>query len=274
VGTLPIPLDQYKAANLRWYGKIIRLLDAHLIHPEGDDVAYLFQMGAADANPTCSPFKLISENKTFKTSWDNNLNHSDVTPADHLRRQLEYLRRSCELYDAGHLDEAIRLAVAIRVLMHDTNNSESLLQQMGVKEQVKLVTSFGLSEKLPKNFQPVSIFPLFASSNEGGTTTPFPIPTPQILMSVNDWWEEVVWMQKSTLTRKNIILNTANKEGGAHVQTAPPEIIQELRQGLSQVSSIKVNGVEVGSPDNYHLILIRQFAHELLNSESLSALAK
>lgn len=274
VGALPMSLEQCKTANLRWYNKVVRLLDAHLIHPEGDDVAYLFQMGTVDANPTCTPFKLISENKPLKTSWDKSLNHSDVTPTDHLRRQLEYLRRSCELYDAGHLDEAIRLAVAIRVLIHDTNNSESLLHQMGVKAQVKLITSFGLSEKLPKNFQPTSIFPLFASSDEGGTSVPFPIPTPKILMSVNEWWDETVWMQKSTLTRKNIILNTANKEGGAHVQTAPPEIIQELRQGLSQVSSIKVNGVEVGTPDNYHLILIRQFAHELLNSESLAALAK
>lgn len=81
-------------------------------------------------------------------------------------------------------------------------------------------------------------------------------------------------MQKSTLTRKKIIVDTANKEGGAHVQTAAPEVIQELRQGLSQVSSLKINGVEVGSPENYHLILIRQFAHELLNSESLTALAR
>lgn len=272
VGALPMSLAQCKTANLRWHGKIVQLLNAHLIHPEGDDVAYLFQMGAADANPTCTPFKLISEDIPLKSKRKKNLNHNDVTPADHLRRQLEYLRRSCELYDAGHLDEAIRLAVAIRVLIHDTDKSKSLFRQMGVKEQLKLVTSFGLVKKLPKNFQPVSIFPLFASSDEGGSSAPFPMPTPHILMSVSEWWEEAVWMQKSTLTRKDIILNTANKEGGAHVQTAPPEIIQELRQGLSQVNSLKVNGVEVGSPDNYHLILIRQFAHELLNSESLAAL--
>ena len=81
-------------------------------------------------------------------------------------------------------------------------------------------------------------------------------------------------MQKSTLTRKKIILDTAHKEGGAHVQTVAPEIIQELRQGLSQVSSLKINGVEVGTPENHHLILLRQFAHELFNSESLTVLAR
>jgi hypothetical protein len=93
-------------------------------------------------------------------------------------------------------------------------------------------------------------------------------------MAVNEWWEEIVWKQKSTLTRKDIIIGTANKEGGAHVQAAAPEIIKELRQGLSQVISCKINGVEVGTPENHHLILIRQFAHELLNSESLTVLAR
>ncbi len=274
VGALPMSLEQCKAANLRWYNKIVQLLNAHLVHPEGNDVAYLFQIGASDAEPTCNQFKLVSENQPPKARRDMNLKHNAVTLKDHLRRQLEYLRRSCELYDAGHLDEAVRLAVVIRVLIHDTKKSKSLLQQMRVKEQVKLATSFGLPEKLPRNFQPVSVLPLFVSSAEGGTSVPFPLPIPSILMTVNEWWEEMVWMQKNTLTRREIILGTANKEGGAHVQATAPEIIQELRQGLSQISSLKVNGVEVGTPENYHLILIRQFAHELLNSESLTALAR
>ena len=274
VGALPISLEQCKTANLRWYDKIVRLLNAHLVHPEGNDVTYLFQMGAPDANPTCNQFSLISENIGPKVSSDKNLKHSDVTPADHLRRQLEYLRRSCELYDAGHSDEAVRLAVVIRVLIHDTKNSKSLLRQMRVKDQMKLATSFGLFEKLPENFQPTSVLPLLACSVESGTSAPFPLRVPPILITVKEWWDEVVWMQKSTLTRKEIILGTANKEGGAHVHAAAPEIIRELRQGLSQVSSLKINGVEVGTPENYHFLLIRQFAHELLNSESLTVLAR
>lgn len=274
VGALPMYLEQCKTANLRCYNKIVRLLDAHLVQSEDDDVAYLFQMEASDAAPTCSRFTLVSEIRSPKVDRDKKLKHSAVTLTDHLRRQLEYLRRHCELYDAGHLDEAVHLAVVIRVLIHDTNNNKSLLRQMRVKEPVKLVTSFGLSEILPGDFQPISVLPLLVSSAEGGTFAPFPLPVPPILMAVNDWWEEIVWKQKSTLTRQEIILGTANKEGGAHVQAAAPEIIQELRQGLRQVRSLKINGVEVGTPENYHFILIRQFAHELLNSESLTVLAR
>jgi hypothetical protein len=176
------------------------------------------------------------------------------------------------------LDEAIRLAVGVRVLIHDAvsakgSGSQSLLSQMQVKEQVKLPTSFGFSERLPKNFSPSAIFPLFASSQAGGISVPFPLPESPVLMGVNEWWSEVVWMQESSMTRKQIILDTANKEGGAHVQARAPESIKELRKGLSQISSVKVNGVEVGTPDNYHFVLIRQFVHELLNSQSLNALA-
>jgi|GEM_PF-383074 len=274
IGVLQISIEQCRAANQRWYSKIVYLLNRHLIHPEGNDVVYLFQMGASDSDPTCNHFNVVSDLSPQKVRRNKSGKRGQVTLQDHLRRQLEYLRHSCELYDAGHFDEAIRLAVVIRVLIHDTNNSKSLLRQMHVKDHVKLVNSFGLSEKLPENFQPLSILPLFASSSESGTSAPFPLPQPLILMSVNEWWEEIVWMQTSTLTRQQIVLGTANKEGGAHVHASAPEQILELRQGLSQVLSVKVNGVEVGTPENYHLILIRQFAHELLNSESLIALAR
>ena len=62
VGALPMSLKQCKTANLRWYSKIVRLLNSHLVHPEDNDVAYLFQMGVSDADPTCNQFKLVSDN--------------------------------------------------------------------------------------------------------------------------------------------------------------------------------------------------------------------
>ena len=51
-----------------------------------------------------------------------------------LRRQLDFIRNSASAYDAGHSEEALRIGVAIRVLLHDTKFSNSLLNQMGQKE--------------------------------------------------------------------------------------------------------------------------------------------
>lgn len=271
VGAKPIFIEQCKAANIKWYRKIAQLLNAHLVHLDNNNLAYLFQMGTPDDEPTCTQFQNISKTNSREVERKSNFSHIDISLADHLKRQLEYLRRSCELYDAGHSDEAIRIAVCIRVLIHDTGKSKSILRQMDVKEQLKFASSFDL---LPENFQPVSILPLFANSGKGGTSVPFSLPTPLILKTVDEWWAETVWMQESTLTRQKIILDTANKEGGTHVQATAPQTIQELRKGLSQVNSVKINGVEVGTPENYHFILIRQFAHELLNSESLIELTK
>lgn len=269
VGSMPISIEQCKAANLLYYKKIVRLLNAHLVHIDNYNKAYLFQMGALNAQPTITQFNNISEEDSRKITKKPKLSHGTISLTDHLRRQLEYIRRSCELYDIGHLDEAIRMAVCIRVLIHDTKKSKSVLHQMRVKEKIKLVSSFN---SLPKNFQPVSFFPLFANSGKASTAVPFSLPAPLILKTVSEWWEETVWMQENTLTRKEIILDTAHKEGGAHVEAVAPETILELRKGLSQIKSVKINGVEVGTPENYHFILIRQFAHELLNSESLIAL--
>lgn len=49
----------------------------------------------------------------------------------HLSRQLTFLWRSCEAYDEGHTDEAVRIASVIRVLIHDTPKSTSLLNHLG-----------------------------------------------------------------------------------------------------------------------------------------------
>src|SRR5689334_19735845 len=64
-----------------------------------------------------------------------------------LRRQLGFLRASCEDYDRGDQDEAIRIAVCIRVLLHDpkTNRpgrrqSRSILDQLSAK-RIRLLST-------------------------------------------------------------------------------------------------------------------------------------
>lgn len=271
IGALLMSLMECKAANVKWYAKIVGLLNAHLMQSEG--FAYLYQMGSADAPPTCTPFKEISDDVAKPLSTEIKPASLDMSLVDHLHRQLGYLRRSCELYDAGHFDDAIRLAVSIRVLIHDTEKSTSLLKLMNVKSTVKLATSFGLAKKLPPGMKPTSIIPLFVTSSEAGVSVPFALPSPLTLLTVDEWWNETVWMQSTTLTRKQIVLACANKDGGAHIEESPPQSILDLRRGLSSVVSLKIGEVEVGTPSNYHFILLRQFAHELLNSPSLTTLA-
>lgn len=274
LGTPKNNYEKWEAASSAWLDRICCLLNNHAIKVPNSSIAMLFSMNDSKISATVAQYSYIDEEESSDIIQNVASEVDVVSLNEHLARQIKYLRRSCEIYDAGDFDEAIRLAVTIRTLIHDTPKSVSLLHQLDVKNTIKLPTSFGHKKNLPKNFKPVSIFPIFAISSSAGTTSPFPLSNPPTNLPVEDWWNEIVWMQERTLTRKQIVLNTANKEGGAHVEAKAPQPIEDLRKGLSQIISMQINGVQVGTPANYHFILLRQFAHELLNCQPLLDLGR
>ncbi len=68
-----------------------------------------------------------------------------------LETQLRNLLNSCMLYDRGESDEAKKIAVIIRTLLHDTNNSHSLLKQMELKDIKYIDSSY---ERNPSSITP------------------------------------------------------------------------------------------------------------------------
>ena len=50
----------------------------------------------------------------------------------HFHEQIRFIELSGKAFDEGFEGEAKRLGTAIRVLVHDTRNSTSLLRQLGV----------------------------------------------------------------------------------------------------------------------------------------------
>ena len=55
-------------------------------------------------------------------------------------------------------------------------------------------------------------------------------------MPVNEWWNEVVMVQDNSFSRKDIILATANQDGGAHVDPSPTAKTAELREGVGSMT--------------------------------------
>jgi hypothetical protein len=47
---------------------------------------------------------------------------------EHLKEQIGFLLSSSQSFDAGYASEGKRIAVVLRVLLHDTNKSQSLLK--------------------------------------------------------------------------------------------------------------------------------------------------
>jgi hypothetical protein len=67
-----------------------------------------------------------------------------ISPAElqtHLDEQLGFLERSSAAFDEGYEDEAKRLAVTLRVLLHETTQSHSLLRQLGLLPDTFLDTA-------------------------------------------------------------------------------------------------------------------------------------
>jgi hypothetical protein len=156
-----------------------------------------------------------------------------------LEKQLGFIERSCLLYDRGEYDEAIRIATAIRVLVHETGSSTSVLQHLGVRPTIQLVSSCDPVEGGPN--KPPGMTPIFKFclgtlvSDAGGTRHEAGFRPDQHIfpMSVEGWWQQVVWRlnPETAISRKALVLAAANKDGGAHVDAELSGEYEQLAAG-------------------------------------------
>lgn len=186
----------------------------------------------------------------------------------HLNRQLKFLEASCHGYDSGNREESIRIAVALRVLFHDTQHSISLLTHLQLKNSVQILSTYEIFKPKPtvKHFC-ITSFP----DEDGHFIPPLDKSYWKELMPAQDWWEQVIMSPNEVLSRKKIILAAANEDGGAHVADKPSPVAKELIQGTFYYSINRGGGVfETKAIENQHFSIIRQFAYEVLNSPDIT----
>ena len=194
-----------------------------------------------------------------------------------LSKQLGFLERSCQSYDAGFTDEAIRIATVIRVTIHQTKNSTSLLKHMGATT-INLLSTTSSNHALPIHkanyFMGMGMVVLngdnakYISQLGDGPTKEF-IP-------VIKWWNQIVMVleAKHQITRKDIVLAAANKDGGAHVDAKlTSEYAALAKDGAVGSFVYESAGNKSASPiEGAHLMSLRQMGYELLHSPQLLAL--
>jgi hypothetical protein len=192
---------------------------------------------------------------------------------EHLKRQIAFLKNSVSFYDSGCREEAIRMAVVMRVLFHDTGNSTSLLKLIGIKDSLQIVTT-------AKSVDPESLhendFGEFMSGMTFGQELEYDavqLDAPTI--TAPDWWNQLVFVRNGELmSRCQIVLATAHKDGGAHVDE-PDNDLRAIKEGFWVRTKSKDNGTTVSEPmENNHFRMLRRFADELLNSKELIGLTK
>ncbi|QVL45695.1 MAG: hypothetical protein KFB94_00780 [Methylophilaceae bacterium] len=199
--------------------------------------------------------------------------YSTVDFKEHLKKQLGFLDRSCQSYDAGFTDEAVRIATVIRVLIHQTRESTSLLEHLNATTINFLSTTFEPSA------QTVSFVGMGMMRVGGGESEYFPQlgegPINEFI-PFSKWWNQVVMVldAKHRITRKNIVLAAANKDGGAHVdKKLTAEYVALAAAGAVGTFIYESQGQRDETEiEGAHLVSLRQMGYELLHSPMLVAL--
>ncbi len=199
----------------------------------------------------------------------------------HLARQLRFIERSCEVYDEGYADEAVQIAVRIRVILHPGGKkSRSLLQHLHAGRIPLLTTSEGAPER--DDLIQYDGLGSFRASSDGKNVSGVYGPGEDNALyreyiKADRWWKQVVLFAEGTpYSRRDIVLGVAEQEGGAHVAAAPTAEYEKLmRPGLLWDKVVVSGGVETITPlADIRFRYVRQMAYELLNSPELLKLAE
>ena len=187
----------------------------------------------------------------------------------HFRDQRSFIQRSINSYDSGFEDEAQRIATIIRILLHDTRNSTSLLKHLDLKNNINFLTTAG--PYVPANM--ISYEGLMATSSTG-FYLPHCISTNKVegmLFKFDDWWNQIVLDDKVNLfTRKDLILEVTDTDGGAHVDDKLNEAYANLTKNHTLSGKLLIDGKSYPLRNSPVYACIRQIAFELSYSIDFS----
>lgn len=183
-----------------------------------------------------------------------------------LIEQIAFLESSASAFDQGFSGEIKRLAVTVRVLVHDTPKSTSLLTLLGEKGIKFVDTSAAVDEQ--NQLSHSSLVQVLVGPN-GSTPLPLLDGGPfNRKINFDPWWNGIVFVDKNKneFSRKDIVLTLANKEGGAHVDTTLDQKYVDLRKNNSlNWFNVDSDGKHTPSADQVP-VTMRQIAHEVLKT--------
>lgn len=178
-----------------------------------------------------------------------------------LKRQLSFLERSAQAFDSGYKDEAIRIAVTVRVLCHTTKNQKALLHRLGA-DTCEMLTTVEPTSGRELFFDGMSLLQTGSAGarampalDRGPIAQVIPLPT---------WWGQTLYVRgDARLARSDLVLTAADRDGGAHVDPRLTPDYESLARG---VWSFYEGGSFVKEESDAHLNFLRQIAYEVLNS--------
>jgi hypothetical protein len=190
----------------------------------------------------------------------------------HLEEQLQFLEASADAFDAGREAEAKRLALTLRVLLH-TAKSHSLLSQLGLEDK-PFYDSARMREYGNLNKQLHSLVVARVPVPGSGAAGPDYVAMLDWQLAPADrwlpfptWWRNEVLDggEGVSMSRRDLVLTVANKDGGGHVD---PEVPTSYAR-LTRWNAMGWEAVAQGQRrplEGPHLASIRQITHEVLKT--------
>lgn len=182
-----------------------------------------------------------------------------------LREQIGFLQRAVRRFDEGYTLEAIHIATILRVLLH-SGRSPSLLQIVG-RDSLRFVDT--AKPPHPGNLVPSHNLVQSSFSDEG---LYFFAPLDDLPVRghvpFESWWNGPVFAHPDgvALSRRDVVLHMANKDGGAHVDPVLPDDFYKLLIGdFALWRHVAFNGEQL-AVKHVERHAIRQIAHEVLRT--------
>ena len=195
-----------------------------------------------------------------------------------LRAQLQFIKNSCEAYDAGDEDEARRIATTLRTLFHTNPHprSRTVSLMSHLKKVDVTMLSSGAGDNLPESLTTTRI----ALSGPSG---PSVRAVPRLgsrfrKVTFAEWWfnESVFVIGGTRIARRDLVLTATEQDGGAHIDLRLEKVYELITTG-EQSAQIDVSKLEYSHPPpfdlteprrctNAHLASLRQIGHEVIGT--------
>lgn len=150
-----------------------------------------------------------------------------------LQNQLDKIADFASMYDSGKTTYAQDIAVKLRVIFHNTNNSKSLLRQLKL-EHIPFVDSakrYSSTNMLSHNGL-ISSQTIVGPGHDGSWSYIAPLEKAVIqIVGFENWWDSkkvIADGQRNIFTRRKLILELADTDGGAHVDEGLKEDYHKL----------------------------------------------
>ncbi|MFC4735166.1 hypothetical protein ACFO4L_01090 [Bacillus daqingensis] len=188
-----------------------------------------------------------------------------------LQKHGKRLKRSANLFDQGEIDEFSQMALSLRILLHDALKSCSALYQLDLENRQFIDSAI---HEYENSNMLIDDEPLFYKTIEIDGVKLFPNCTDDSLKLseqkkiFSDWFHQKV-LQLETggkYTRKGLILEVANKVGGAHEDATLSNKYRRLtrEEGLGETFA-RNDGPAQPVLEN-EAFTIRQIAYEVIKT--------